>query len=50
LSDVKKSDYYSSLLLHKVELEAWSGLRLYPSRKTLFAVSLVVWVKVSLFV
>ena len=42
----KKSHYCSSLLPHKVELEALRGFILSPSDKTLFAVNHVVWVKV----
>ena len=46
----KKSHYYSNLLLHKVELATLKGFGLCPSNKTLFAASLVAWVKVLPFV
>jgi len=42
--------YYSSPLLHKVDLATLWGFGLYPSNKTLFAASLAVWVKVPQFV
>jgi len=40
----------SSVLPHIMELEALSGLELFPSNKIPFPVSLVVWEKVLLFV
>jgi len=46
----KKSYYCSSLPLHGVEIEAFRGFRLLLSNKTLFATSLVVWLKVLPFV
>jgi len=39
---VKKSHYCSSPLLHKVDLATLRGFGLYPSNKTLFAISPVV--------
>ena len=46
---MKKNHYCSDPLFHKVELTALWGLGLCPSKKTLFVVSLVVWIKLPLF-
>ena len=47
---VKKSHYCSSVLFHKVKLEVLGGFQLYPSKKTLLAASLIIWMNVSPFI